>query len=164
MSVWTTGGGDRAPVRQVLRAAGVVEWELPDSNVCKLAQYSGKVVPFGQRLLKTAVLKHNCTVPPKPGWGTYGHEDIHLFASDDGGRRWVWMSMVVAGNSTGGEEGEFVLHCAPCWSSTHMRTSVAHRSVCFGATLRWPRHQDNNSDAVVCAACTTAAPLHTACN
>jgi hypothetical protein len=89
----------------VVKGTDIVSWNLPFADPCLLSGYSGKVVALADgTMLKTVVVKSNCTAPPKPGWGTLGHESIHVFESKDG-MRWRWKSLVCTGSSTGGEEG-----------------------------------------------------------
>ena len=106
LSTWTVRSDATEPRRTVVTGPGLVKWGLPPPPYCLFSQYSGHVRVLGSELLKTVLLKTNCTAPPKPGWGSTGHTDIHLFVSPVGdGRVWKWRSMVAAGNSTGGEEG-----------------------------------------------------------
>ena len=80
-----------------------VSWAMPRDDICLLSGYSGSVVTLGEgTLLKTMVIKTNCTAVPKPGWGTFGNSDIYMFASRDGGASWAFRSVVARANETGG--------------------------------------------------------------
>ena len=61
-------------------------WRLPRRDVCLMSGYSGRILRVGSSeaplLLKTWVLRTNCSAPPRgQGWGVLPLDSIHLFSS-----------------------------------------------------------------------------------
>jgi len=126
---WDVLPGGHAAAERVAHTfeAASLSWRLPREDLCLFSGYSGTPVavvapPAAAAaaagagvpavpvplLLKTMVLRHNCTAPPAgQGWGVLPNQtSIWLFESPDGGLNWSPRSEVAsAASAAGAEEG-----------------------------------------------------------
>lgn len=101
----TQDPGGAWSVSRVIRE-GNLTWRLPRRDVCLMSGYSGRILRVGSSeaplLLKTWVLRTNCSAPPRgQGWGVLPLDSIHLFSSSPAdarapGLEWQWRSQVVS--------------------------------------------------------------------